>query len=408
MDILPVPRQPLGIGPSQPWIKILHLQVLHELLGLFVLTLSVMTGLMLLVGAVQQLVALGASADLLLKLIPYLVPVMLPFAIPGALLFAVVMVYGRMGADGEITAAKAAGINVVSLLAPGILLGAELALATFVLTDRAVPWAAQNIQTTVMAYAGELMVQQLDAKGHLENGPCGMQVVVAGMDGTWMIRPKIDFRAPDGREYSVWAAGGRFEIDCEQGAVRLTVEDANVDVVRGPGGPHDRVFISGTQTIQLPYLANAPRPKSRHLTLAEIRRRIPERKQFIRQRARELTHSGAGKPAIETLMTDWYLEEAILVSRSLQTELHSRYALAYASFGFALFGSALAALQASGRMLANILFCFMPIAGAYYTVELGIAAQCKAGHLDPAWAMWIGNVLLTGLALWLIRAVARR
>jgi hypothetical protein len=228
------------------------------------------------------------------------------------------------------------------------------------------------------------------------------------MDGTWMVRPKIDFRAPDGREYSVRAAGGRFEIDREQCAVRLTVEDANVDLIRASGNPPDRIYFGGTHTIQLPYVAITPRPKSRFLTLAEIRRRIPERKQFIRERVRELTPAGAGEPAIETLMSDWYVEEAIHVSRGLKTELHSRFALAYASFGFALFGSALAALQASGRMLTNMLLCFMPVAGAYYAVELGIAVQCKAGHLDPAWAMWIGNVLLTGLALWLIRAVAHR
>jgi lipopolysaccharide export LptBFGC system permease protein LptF len=59
-------------------------------------------------------------------------------------------------------------------------------------------------------------------------------------------------------------------------------------------------------------------------------------------------------------------------------------------------------------MLTNLLLCFMPVAGAYYAVELGIAVQCKAGHLDPAWAMWIGNVVLTGLALWLVRAATKR
>ena len=377
------------------------------MLQVFLLTLSAMTGLMILVGVVQQLVAMGATADLLLELLPYFAPIMLPFVIPAALLLAVVLVHGRMAADGEITAAKAAGINVTSLLAPTLALGAELALVTFVLTDRTVPWAARQIRGTVVSYAGDLLIQQLDAKGHIENGPCGMQISVAGMDGARLIGPRIQYRSPDdGREFSVWAVAAQFEIDREQAAVRLHVEDAIVDVIHSPGGPVDHAFIRGTQTIQLPYFAGDPRPKSRHLTLAEIRRQIPDQEQLIRERTREL--GAAGHSGSAALLTDWHLENAIHVSRSLRTELHGRYALAYASFGFALFGSALAVLQASGRMLTNILFCFMPVVGLYYLLELGIAAQCKAGKLDPAWSMWIGNMLLTGLGLWLIRALSTR
>jgi hypothetical protein len=370
-----VPRNDERRG-SRAWITILQQQVLREVLQVFLLTLCVTTGLMILVGVVQQLIAMGATAGLLLKLLPYFVPVMLPFVIPAALLFAVIIVYGRMGADSEMTAAKAAGINVLSLLMPSFVLGAELALATFVLTDRAVPWAARQIQGAVVTYAGDLLVQQLDARGHIDNGPGGMQITVAGMDGTRMIRPRIRLPFPGGREYSVWAAAARFEVDREQAAVLLHVENAAVDVSRASGAASDHAFISGEQTIPLPYAAGDVRPKSHHLTRGELRRGIRAQEQAIRKRLQELGRAGAMETAAVTPNADWQLQEATRVYRNLRTELHSRYALAYGSFGFALFGSALAALQASGRMLTNILFCFMPVVGAYSTVFLGMAALC--------------------------------
>jgi lipopolysaccharide export system permease protein len=393
-------------GGSPLWITILHQQVLREVFQVFLLTLCGTTGLMMLVGVIQQLVAIGATAQLLLVLLPYFVPAMLPFAIPASLLFAVIIVYGRMGADSEIIAAKAAGINVLSLLTPSFVLGALLTIVTFLLTDVAVPWAARQIQGAVIAHAGELLAQQLHVQRHA-TGPGGLDITVARMDGQRMVRPLIRFRS-SGIEFLVSATAAEFEIDRGQSAVALQIEDAEVFMTRASGAPPDRVLLRGTQTISLPFGTNDARLKSRHLTLAEIRRQIPEVEQAIQQRTQQLRLAATAGSAAGASIDDWTLTESKREYRSLRTEQYSRYALAYGSFGFALFGSALAALQASGRMLTNILFCFMPIVGVYYTVELGIAAQCKAGHLDPYWAMWTGNALLTGLAFWLIRVLTRR
>lgn len=411
MHTFSVPAQRLDGGDrARVWrsgitVTTLHRQVVREVLQVFLVTLAATTGLMIVVGVVQQLLSIGATAELMMELMPYFVPVMLPFVIPSALLFSVIIVYGRMGADSELTAAKAAGINVLSLLAPSFVLGGALAIATFLLTDRAVPWAARQIQGAVIAYASDLLIQQLDSTGHVQNGPGGMRITVAGMEGSQLIRPLIRFRGAGGREYSVSAATANFQIDRKEGAVALRVQDAAVYTFRQSSSTPDQAFLRGEQTIQLPFVTSNSLTKSHHLPAAVIQQRIRKQERTARKRLQALTRSGGDAAAIED---DWLLRDARRAQRNLRTELHSRYALAYGSFGFALFGSALAALQASGRILSNILFCFMPVVGAYYTLELGIAAQCKSGHLDPAWSMWIGNVVLTGLGLQLVRNLTRR
>ena len=417
MDVLSVPSErlsghigvrPRAVARTNPGFTLLHRQVLSEVLQVFLVALAAATGLMIVVGVLQQLMSMGATAELLLELCPYFVPVMLPFVIPSALLFSVIIVYGRMGADSEFTAVKAAGVNALSLLTPSILLGAGLAVTTFFLTDRAVPWAARQIHGAVIEYASDLIVQQLASTGHIENGPGGMQITVAGMDGSRMIRPMIRCRVAGGRECSILAEAAQFEIDRALAAVLLHVEDATVYAFRESPGAPDQAHIRGEQTFRLDYAYSDTLTKSHHLPLTELRRRIRDQEQRIERRTAELSRTPDGAAATEAITNDWTLHEAQRTRRNLRTEMHSRYALAYGSFGFAFFGSALAALQASSRLLFNIFCCFMPIVGAYYVLELGIAAQCKSGHLDPAWSMWIGNVLLTGLGLHLLRIVTRR
>ncbi len=60
-------------------------------------------------------------------------------------------------------------------------------------------------------------------------------------------------------------------------------------------------------------------------------------------------------------------------------------------------------LRAKGHFLTTFLFCFGPITGGYYPLLMGLAEQCKRGHLDPLWAMWIPNGILCVLGLYVIR-----
>ena len=104
-------------------MRLLQRYVLFELLRVFTLMITVLTVLLVFVGAFQQATSQGLGVILVLKILPFIVPSMLPFTIPATLLLTVCVVYGRIAGDQEITAAKAAGINVLSLLWPSFILG---------------------------------------------------------------------------------------------------------------------------------------------------------------------------------------------------------------------------------------------------------------------------------------------
>ena len=92
--------------------------VLGELIRVFIFVVSVLTVLLVFVGAFGQISENNLGPAQLLEILPYLVPSLLPYTIPATMLLTVTVVYGRVAADHEITAAKAAGISACRSCGP--------------------------------------------------------------------------------------------------------------------------------------------------------------------------------------------------------------------------------------------------------------------------------------------------
>ena len=103
--------------------NILHRMILWELTKVFVMSLVGITGILLMAGIIAEASQQGLGPAQILAAIPLLIPSTLPYTIPATTLFATCVVYGRLAADNEILAIKAAGINVIKVVRPGVVLG---------------------------------------------------------------------------------------------------------------------------------------------------------------------------------------------------------------------------------------------------------------------------------------------
>ncbi len=395
-------------------IPLIQRYVFGELTRAFLFVLTAVTVLTIFAGVIQQALEKGLTIEHTLLILPYVVPSMLPFTIPAALLLTVCLVYGRMAGDHEVTAAKASGISVLSLLWPALILGAVLSVFSLFLTDQVIPWAEGKIEQTIVQAMEDIILEKMRSKNGFQDPKSGLSITVAGVDGHVLLRPFIVINklGPDSTDQitTLRAEEASIHLQPRNRKVIFQVKNAYVTLP-----DHQSVRYTAEKQFTFPWQEAAYKQKARYLAVSQIddemlsvsREKTEARDRQLVESAMALTlgqFDTLANPALSgggrlTERTAWYLK--------LHTEKHSRFALACSCFFFALLGGPFAIWQGKNQFLTSFLFCFGPIVGVYYPLIMGMTAQSKQGNIDPMTGMWLGNIVLGIAALFVLRRVMR-
>ena len=389
-------------------MRLLQRAILYELLRVFGFLLSVLTVLLVFVGVLRQAAEQGLGPEQIAQILPYVVPSLMPFTIPATLLLSVCVVYGRMGGDQEIVAAKAAGANVASLLSPAFLLAAVLAVGSFALTDRVIPWAMGNIQRIVAAAVEDLFLDYLRTSGKFIDPQKGLIILVRDVEGRTLIRPKFRYAPPGRSPVHVSAERANIDFDLDAGEVHVDLEVGQLKAGSGGGG----YFTRYRQTFPLDLADSDDKP--RHQTTEQLEAWLDEIDANAAARDRHAALLAALDLTLGELPHDRRVapeppapERSKLWKEKIRTEIHSRPAMAASCLFFALIGAPFAIKMGRSSFLTTFLICFVPILIVYYPVTLGMLNLCKHGDVDPRWAVWVGNGLVGVWGLVTLREVTR-
>lgn len=143
--------------------KTLFWYVFKQLLSVFGLASGVIAGIMSFGGLLKPLMNNGLDLGQVGKMLAYAMPAMTTYSYPIAALFSCTVVYGRLAADNEVTAVRAAGISMgpLGLGFPALVLGLIVSSISLALLSFMVPAASMRVERTVVSNLGQIVVSRI-------------------------------------------------------------------------------------------------------------------------------------------------------------------------------------------------------------------------------------------------------
>ncbi|NNJ27588.1 hypothetical protein LzC2_36930 [Planctomycetes bacterium LzC2] len=389
-------------------MRLIQRAILWELLRVFGFLLAVLTVLLVFVGVVQQASEQGLGAEQIAQILPYIVPSLMPFTIPATLLLSVCIVYGRMGGDQEIIAAKAAGAHVFTLLSPAFLLAAVLSVSSFVLTDRVIPWAMHNIQVIVSDAMEDLFLDFLRTTNRFKDSEKGLMITARRVEGKTLIGPQFRYAPPGRSPVTVTAERATVQFDLEKGLILVEMHNG---LLQSSGKVHGwfehevRSFPLGDQNEDT---------KPRHLSTTDLFEQLER----LKENRAALERHAAAVAALDLILGELPRPDRLapeppppvklkILEYKVEAEIYSRPAMSASCLFFALIGGTFSIKMGRSSFLTTFMICFVPILLVYYPITLGMMNLAKHGDADPRWCVWVGNVLIGLWGAITLRQVSR-
>jgi lipopolysaccharide export system permease protein len=388
---------------------ILNRMILWELVKVFALSLVCITGILVMAGIVAEASQQGLGPAQVLAVIPLLVPSTLPYTIPATTLFASCVVYGRLAADNEILAIKAAGINILKVLVPALVIGSAASAATMGLYYWFIPHTHHVLRSLFLNDVEEFLYAMLRKEGQIKQNGLKYSMWVHRVQGRRLL--DVVFKRLDEKgHYDVIAHAREAELwyVTSRGELRVHMQQAEVYNEKDQTRVHfpDKVF-----DVTMPPPKESRQPRPRELSWQQIL----ERRENLRQE-QELLQTQVALTAARLLMdhppSDLFQQQSSLYymaksqqseMNALDAELQMRPALSLGCLFFVLVGCPVGIWFSRSDYLSAFITCFLPIVCLYYPILLCGTNLAKDGKLPPSVAVWAANATVGVVGLWLFR-----
>ena len=362
-------------------MKTLHLYLTRQMLATLGMTVFVFTFVLLLGNVLKQILRLLVNHQLTLGVachsVALLIPYVLAFSLPIGMLTAALLVFGRFSADHELTAARASGISLISLISPVLLLSVAVSgLCAWLNFDIAPACRVAYLRLIFQASAH-------DPAGVLRSGESvnlgDWTIRVGRKDGTNLMDVTVAQFTPT-NETTVSGPTGDFQSDSAHQRLVLTLHNANswgwskdngwVPQLNGGDTTFPIAVASEEQSILTVGISD--------MTFGQLRRQL---KNIERG---EGTAKKATPQAIKQLMQD--------ETTPVLVYLHRMVAFSFACIGFTLVGIPLG-IRAHRRETSIGVATALLLMLVYYSFV--VLAQAWVNHPEraPFLIVWLPNFI---------------
>lgn len=317
----------------------------------------------------------GVNIKTIGEIISYVIISLLPALFPMALLFSVLLTYGRLSQDSEIVAMKASGLAMSTLLLPAVILALMVGTISAQMSFNIAPWGNRQFEV-LFSKISNTKAGAVIKEGTFSEGFFNMVVYANQVDSDRGFLRNV------------------FIYDEKSGEIPLTIISKEGQIIPDPEKPGHEVLLRlkdgeihrqakthtkiSFQTYDVhfssPLNVEEKKKSPQSLTLAEVKNRLKE----------DLSKN----PEME---------------RTLRTEYHKRWAISALCVVFALIGVGLGTTTNRRAAKAGGMILCIGLIILYWVLYVAAEGAARGGSLPVAFAVWTPNVIFAGLGFEALR-----
>lgn len=379
-------------------MKTLHLYLTRQVLISLLMTVAVFTFVLLLGNVMKEIIALLVSRHVTLglvaKAIGLLIPYVMAYVLPFGMLTAVLLVFGRFSADQELTAVRASGVSLVSLVSPVLFLSLGLCALCAVFNLWIAPECRNAYKNLIFQYGARTVSTLITEDRFIDEIP-GMILYIRKKDGDDLEDVRIYGLKGTEITNQVSAAAARINYDPQAQTIEFELKDVLLRQRYERDPKDDETFIGPPAPEKPPewFMMKSGAITTNPIDLAPL---------FRGERKAKLSEMN-----LKQLIRERDEREAQGVSNMpVRVQIHRQLSFSFACFAFTLVAIPLA-IQAHRRETSIGIAIALVLVMIYFSfIIIGDALESKE-HLQPHLILWFPNFLFQAVGAVLLNRANR-
>ena len=376
-------------------MRTLHAYLARQILASLGLTLGVFTFVLLVVNVLREVLPFMRSGqlDVFARAIGLLIPFVCVFALPMGLLTATLLIFGRFSADQELTAVRASGISLLSVITP-ILLLSLLFCGVSALFNMYIGPTCRVAYTGLLFSIKESLAEKLEIpEGEYIKDIVPHTIIYVGKNRGGALEDIMVYYTQTSTngvtsEYTFYAPHGTREFDSKNKKLIIHLVDCKstqrTDGKTTPG-------IGSTFDFEVDWgkaRRDQAKTKISDMTFFQLRDELREVEARMRSnQVRRITNSAQAAE----VRKDFPKQHADLTS-PIRVQMHRQVAFSFACFGFTLVGIPLGIQVHRRETNVGIAIALLLVAVYYSFLLLGQALETRP-EFAPHLILWLPNFL---------------
>jgi lipopolysaccharide export system permease protein len=384
-------------------MKTLHFYLTRQVLGTLLMTVAVFTFVLMLGNVLKEILGLlvnrQATPMMVLQALGLLIPYVMVFALPMGLLTASLLVFGRFSADNELTAVRAGGVSLVSLISPVLLLSVALSGVAAVINLQVAPSCRVAYKDMLfnigLGQAGSFIPE----KTYIKDFP-GCIVYVSKVRGTNLEDVLIYELREDKIESYNRADSGVIQFNPSNNVITVVLSNSYHLFFREDRRLPQTLIES---TVEFTYTNVNPKAQSRRLDLSDMTF-FQLRDQLQELEKRMESAAPVEKVASEALreqMRQLRSQRKLDLTLPVRVQLHRQVSFSFACIGFTLVGIPLGIRAHRRETSFGIALALILVVIYYSFFILGQSLETRP-DLAPHLILWAPNFLFQAVGMVLL------